>query len=81
MVLGTTHWSQTNLHGSYIRQVQHKYSLALVLAFHPNDGDILYLAIEVKVLLCKSKTVEVFCDIPHMTLTLGMISAILPLCS
>ena len=60
MVLGTTNWSQTNLHGSYIQQVQHKYSLPLVLAFHPNDGDILYLAIELKVLLCKlrSKTVE-----------------------
>ena len=47
--------------------VQQKYPLPLVLAFHPNDGDILYLAIELKVLLCnlRSKTVEVFCDIPH----------------
>ncbi|XP_050290472.1 putative F-box protein At2g19630 [Quercus robur] len=47
--------------------VQQKYPLFLVLAFHPNDGDILYLAIELKVLLCnlRSKTVEVFCDVPH----------------
>ncbi|XP_050290471.1 uncharacterized protein LOC126728727 [Quercus robur] len=44
-----------------------KFPFVTVLAFHPNDGDILYLVIEMKVELCnlRSKTMEVFCDIPH----------------
>ena len=38
-----------------------------VLAFHPNDADIMYLTIQSKVVLCnlQSRTLEVFCDIPQ----------------
>ena len=38
-----------------------------VLAFHPNDGDIVYLLIQSKVVSCnlQSRTLEVFCDIPQ----------------
>ena len=38
-----------------------------VLAFHPNDGDIMYLLIQSKVVSCnlQSRTLEVFCDIPY----------------
>ncbi|XP_075665653.1 uncharacterized protein LOC142635371 [Castanea sativa] len=38
-----------------------------VLAFHPNDGDIMYLLIQLKVVICnlRSRTLEVFCDIPQ----------------
>nr|POE97920.1 hypothetical protein CFP56_27305 [Quercus suber] len=45
-----------------------KFPFVTVLAFHPNDGDILYLVIEMKVVLCnlRSKTMEVFCDIPRL---------------
>ena len=44
-----------------------KFPFVTVLAFHPNDGDILYLVIEMKVALCnlRCKTIKVFCDIPH----------------
>ena len=39
-----------------------------VLAFHPNDGDIMYLLIQSKVVICnlQSRTLEVFCDTPHV---------------
>ncbi|XP_030969776.1 putative F-box/kelch-repeat protein At1g15680 [Quercus lobata] len=38
-----------------------------VLAFHPNDGDIMYLLIQSEVVICnlQSRTLEVFCDINH----------------
>ena len=47
--------------------VSQKFPFVTVLAFHPNDGDILYLVIEMKVALCnlRCKTIKVFCDIPH----------------
>ena len=32
--------------------VSKKFPFVTVLAFHPNDGDILYLVIEMKVALC-----------------------------
>ena len=43
------------------------FPLVSVLAFHPNDADIMYLTIQSKVVLCnlQSRTLEVFCDIPQ----------------
>ncbi|XP_075665657.1 F-box protein At5g07610-like [Castanea sativa] len=51
-----------------IKYVDRNYKKVSVLAFHPNDGDIVYLLIQSKVVLCnlQSNTMEVFCDIPQI---------------
>ena len=51
-----------------IKYIDQNYDKVSVLAFHPNDGDIVYLLIQSKVVLCnlQSRTVEVFCDIPQI---------------
>ncbi|XP_030969740.1 F-box protein At3g26010-like [Quercus lobata] len=43
-----------------------KYPTVAVLAYHPNDGEIVYLMIKFKVVSCnlRRKTLEVVCDIP-----------------
>ncbi|KAK7846127.1 hypothetical protein CFP56_008321 [Quercus suber] len=51
-----------------MKYVSQNYDEVSVLAFHPNDGDIVYLLIQSKVVLCnlQSRTMEVFCDIPQI---------------
>ena len=48
------------------KYVVKKYPLVMVLAFHPNDRDIMYLMIHFKVVSCnlRRKTLEVVRDLP-----------------